>query len=159
MGLGSTIWRRARREITTTTRRTTAVSACSIEAQRDEITDLVFSPSGLNVDLIKMFLDPWHQRNPDGSFDHTKSTRNMLEFVEAGFATSEKKLQVITTLYGPPAWATKQKFVGGRDFDPKMSDKLANYMIDWALFLRDRYPLESRSRVPTTPSFKPTERD
>ena len=108
------------------------------EAQRKEITDLVFSPSGLNVDLIKMFLDPWHQRDADGPFDHTKSTRHMLEFVEAGFATSEKKLQVITTLYGPPAWATKQKFVGGRDFDPKMSGKLANYLIDWALFLRDR---------------------
>ncbi|HBE68926.1 MAG TPA: hypothetical protein DDW52_12330 [Planctomycetaceae bacterium] len=108
------------------------------ETQRKEIADLVFSPDGLNVDLIKMFLDPWHQAEPEGPFDHAKSTRNMLDFVDRGFSTSEKKLQVLTTLYGPPAWATKQKFIGGRDLDPRMSDKLASYLIDWALFLRDR---------------------
>ena len=119
MGLGSTMSRRAKHEIMTVPHRTTVVSACSTRQQREEITDLVFSPSGLNVDLIKMFLDPWHQKDPEGPFDHTKSTRNMLEFVEAGFATSKKELQVITTLYGPPAWATKQKFIGGRDFDPE----------------------------------------
>jgi O-glycosyl hydrolase len=41
-------------------------------------------------------------------------------------------------LYGPPAWATKQKFLRGRDLDPARKRDLARYMIDWVQFLRDK---------------------
>jgi hypothetical protein len=111
------------------------------ESQKDEIVDLVFGPEGLDVDLVKMFLDPWHQREVEGPFDHETTTRNMLRFVESGVgrkAEQGEKLEVITTLYGPPDWATRQGFIGGRDIDWTKGEGLADYMIDWARFLRER---------------------
>jgi hypothetical protein len=45
-------------------------------------------------------------------------------------------LEIITTLYGPPPWATEQQFLRGRDFNPDMKDALATYMVDWVRFLR-----------------------
>ncbi len=109
--------------------------------QQEEIVRLVFGPDGLDVDLVKLFLDPWHQREPGGAFDHERTTRHMLRFVEAGVrlaAARGKTLEAITTLYGPPAWATRQGFVGGRDLDPARRGMLADYLIDWARFLRGR---------------------
>ncbi len=47
-------------------------------------------------------------------------------------------LEVITTLYGPPAWATKQRFVWGRNFDPAQAENLGYYLIDWIQFLRQK---------------------
>jgi len=57
-----------------------------------------------------------------------------------GLAKTQERgdeLTIITTLYGPPPWATKQKFLRGRDFDPEMKEPLASYMIDWVKFLRE----------------------
>ncbi len=109
------------------------------EKQKTEIIEAVFGEEGLKVGLVKMFLDPWHQSSPDAEFDHKTTTANMREFVKLGYAKTKERdadLQIITTLYGPPAWATKQKFLRGRDLDPEMKDELARYMVDWAHFLK-----------------------
>jgi hypothetical protein len=111
------------------------------DAQKAEIIELVFSEEGLGIDLVKMFLDPWHQAEPGGAFNHEHTTANMLEFVEGGVALARlqgRELEVITTLYGPPPWATRQKHIGGRDLDVAMMTPLADYIIDWARFLKAR---------------------
>lgn len=108
------------------------------EDEKDEIIELVFGNDGLKPGLVKMFLDPWHQPAPDAPFDHATSTANMREFVKKGLALSiqnERNFQIITTLYGPPAWATLQKIIRGRDLDPTMKYALATYMIDWTRYL------------------------
>ena len=108
--------------------------------QKAEIIELIFGESGLKVGLVKMFYDPWHQETPDGLFDHETSTANMREFVRMGLSKTRERgddFTIITTLYGPPSWATKQKFLRGRDFDPEMKEPLANYMIDWVKYLRE----------------------
>lgn len=117
------------------------------ETQKREIIDMIFGEDGLKVGLVKMFYDPWHQAEPDGPFDHNKTTENMRYFVREGLKITHARgadLQIITTLYGPPPWATKQKFLRGRDFDPEMKDELCNYLIDWAKFLRNEegFPLK-----------------
>jgi O-glycosyl hydrolase len=109
--------------------------------QKQEILELVFGENGLDIDIIKMFLDPMHQPAPGEPFDHETTTENMLYFVEEGLKIVRKRqkdVSVITTLYGPPAWATLQKFLGGRDLDTTQIYNLANYMIDWAMFLKER---------------------
>jgi len=110
------------------------------EQERQEIIDLVFGENGLKVGLVKMFYDPWHQNDPNGPFDHKKSTTYMRMFVREGLKKTRERggdLQIITTLYGPPAWATQQKFLRGRDLDPEMKDGLCDYMIDWIRFLHE----------------------
>ncbi len=110
------------------------------EQERQEIIDLVFGEEGLKVGLVKMFYDPWHQKDPNGPFDHKKSTNYMRMFVREGLKKTRERgddLQIITTLYGPPGWATQQKFLRGRDLDSEMKDNLCNYMIDWIRFLRE----------------------
>lgn len=111
------------------------------EGSKQEILELVFGDEGLQVDLVKMFLDPWHQSEPGGPFNHEWTTRNMLEFVEGGNRIAKaagRELPVITTLYGPPLWATQQGFIGARDLDESRFPALADYMIHWARFLRER---------------------
>ena len=93
------------------------------ENQKKEIIDLVFGENGLKVSIVKMFLDPWHQSQVNGPFDHEKTTRHMREFVKAGVEKTKARdasLKIITTLYGPPPFMTKQKFIRGRDIDPDM---------------------------------------
>lgn len=116
------------------------------QEQRYEILDLVFGEDGLQVQIVKMFLDPYHQKSPGARFDHEKTTRNMCYFVENGMKISRERnedLEIITTLYGPPAWATQQKFIGGRDLDKTQSGNLCNYLIDWVMYLkRHNYPVK-----------------
>ncbi|NJN28180.1 MAG: hypothetical protein HC819_20520 [Cyclobacteriaceae bacterium] len=110
------------------------------EQEKQEIIELIFGEDGLKVGLVKMFHDPWHQATPDAPFDHATSTEHMRYFVREGLKKTRaggRDLQIITTLYGPPAWATKQKFLRGRDFDPEMKGSLATYMIDWVGYLRE----------------------
>ena len=52
--------------------------------EKNEVIKAVFDREGLGIEIMKMFLDPWHQPTPDGPFDHEWSTRNMLAFVEGG---------------------------------------------------------------------------
>jgi O-glycosyl hydrolase len=110
------------------------------ETQRQEIVDLVFGNEGLKPGVVKMFYDPWHQKEPGGKFDHETSTKWMRYFVREGLKKTRARgddFKIITTLYGPPPWATKQKFLRGRDLDPKRKRDLANYMINWVKWLRE----------------------
>jgi hypothetical protein len=116
------------------------------EKQKDEIIDLVVGQSGLQVQIVKMFLDPYHQEMPGGPFDHEHTTKQMREFVSRGLKATKARgdeLEIITTLYGPPAWATQQKFIGGRDLDSSKANDLSNYMIEWIKYLqRENYPVK-----------------
>ena len=118
------------------------------EQQRREIIELIFGPDGLKPGLLKMFLDPYHEEtndnndpnriNPKG-FDHTTTTGWLRYFAREGLARTRSRggnLSIITTLYGPPAWCTRQKFVRGRDLDPAMKYEVAEYIIAWARYLR-----------------------
>jgi hypothetical protein len=46
-------------------------------------------------------------------------------------------LNIITTLYGPPAYMTLQKKIRGRDLDPAHKEDLAAYLVSWVRFLRE----------------------
>jgi hypothetical protein len=114
------------------------------EEKRQQIMDMVFGDEGLKPGLVKMFLDPLHQREPGGEFDHESTTRWMRYFAREGLRRTRSRgddLTIITTLYGPPAWATKQKFMRGRNLDPARKNDLARYMVDWVRYLREREKL------------------
>jgi hypothetical protein len=107
--------------------------------KKQEIIDLIFGEEGLKVGIVKMFLDPWHQVSPGSKFDHASTTSNMREFVRMGLKETRENgrdLEIFTTLYGPPSWATLQKVLRGRDLDPEMNEKLASYMVDWVRYLK-----------------------
>ncbi len=109
------------------------------EEQKQEIVDMVFGNDGLKVGLVKLFLDPLHQQESGGAFDHTTTTSNMLYFAKEGLRKTKARgddLSMITTLYGPPAYMTKQKIPRGRDLDPAHREDLANYLIDWLKYLK-----------------------
>ncbi len=122
------------------------------ETQRQEIIDLIFGEDGLKPALIKMFLDPFHQEVPGSdydtdpevidpdAYDHETTTHWMRDFVREGLKTTRARgadLDILTTLYGPPAWTTRQKFLRGRDLDPDYKYEVAKYLIAWAQYLRD----------------------
>ncbi|MBN1481635.1 hypothetical protein EH223_04665 [candidate division KSB1 bacterium] len=117
------------------------------EGERQEIIELIFGKDGLKPGILKMFYDPWHQKEPGGPFDHESSTQWMRYFVREGLKKSgdrAQNMQIITTLYGPPPWATKQKFLRGRDLNPEQKYNLANYIIDWVEFLKtkEQFPVK-----------------
>jgi O-glycosyl hydrolase len=109
------------------------------EEKRSEIINLIFGEKGLKPSIIKMFFDPFQQKEPGLKFDHESTTKWMRYFALNGVKATEARggdeIQIITTLYGPPAWATKQKFLRGRDLDPAQYQNLALYIIDWAKYL------------------------
>lgn len=111
------------------------------ENEKSEIVDLVFGQDGLKPGIVKMFLDAHHQKEPGGPFDHETSTSYMREFVKRGLKVTRNRgadLEIITTLYGPPGFMTKQKANRGRDLDPAFKEDLAVYMIDWVKFLKEK---------------------
>jgi hypothetical protein len=111
------------------------------EADRQKIIELVFGEDGLRVGLLKMFYDPFHQSEPGGKYDHESTTRWLRYFARAGLQKTReggRDLAVITTLYGPPAYMTRQKVMRGRDLDPQHKDDLVRYLVDWAKFLREK---------------------
>jgi O-glycosyl hydrolase len=121
--------------------------------KREKILDMVFGADGLRPSLIKMFLDPFHEgyteagndnQDPNvinmARFDHQTTTAWMRFFAKQGLARTRKRgdgLTIITTMYGPMPWGTKQKFVRGRDLDPAMKYEVAEYMISWVKYLRE----------------------
>lgn len=110
------------------------------ENEKQEIVKMVFGEGGLKVGLVKMFLGSLHQSEAGGPFDHSTTTENMRYFVREGLKLTRKTgrdLEIITTLYGPPGYTTKQKVHRGRDLDPAYRDAVANYMVDWVRFLRE----------------------
>ncbi|MEL6194508.1 MAG: hypothetical protein AAFR66_20780, partial [Bacteroidota bacterium] len=114
--------------------------------QKQEIIEAVFGEEGLQVEIVKMFLDPFHQAEAGGAFDHEWTTQYMREFVKGGIQATQdrgEELSIITTLYGPPAWATKQGFTGGRDLAPTQEENLCRYMADWVSYLKkEGYPVD-----------------
>jgi hypothetical protein len=122
------------------------------ERDRQAILDMIFGPDGLQPGVIKLFLDPFHQAEPGegynwdptvidlGAYDHERTTRWMRYFVAEGLRRTRARsddLQVVVTLYGPPPWMTRQRFVRGRDLDPALKHECAKYMIAWAKYLRE----------------------
>jgi hypothetical protein len=117
------------------------------ESDKIEITELVFGNDGLKPSLVKMFLDPLHQEEPAGKYDHKATTSNMMHFVQQGLKSTRargEELSIITTLYGPPPFMTLQKVHRGRDLDPSKSGDLINYIVDWANYLvkEQKLPLQ-----------------
>ena len=110
------------------------------ETSRQEILDMIFGPEGLKPRIVKMFLDPFHKASPESGYDHLTATKWMRYFIKQGLSKSRARggdLKIITTLYGPPGWMTKQKFVRGRDLDPDYKYQCAEYIISWVQYLRD----------------------
>ena len=90
------------------------------DKEKREIIEMVFGEDGLKVGLIKMFLGSLHQTEAGGPFDHKYTTENMRFFVREGLKTTRSRggdFKIITTLYGPPGYTTKQKVHRGRDLD------------------------------------------
>lgn len=126
------------------------------EKQRQEILDLIFGPDGLRPSVAKMFLDPFHEPVNDNAdpwlideqkFDHRTTTRWMRYFIQEGLKRARaqgRDLEIITTLYGPPAWTTRQKIVRGRDMDPAMKEEVAEYLVAWVKYLREKESLPVR---------------
>jgi len=111
------------------------------EKSKKQIIDLIFGEEGLQPDLVKMFLDPLHQKNEGDAYDHETTTSSMRYFVKNGLEISRKRnqdLSIITTLYCPPGYMTLQREMRGRDMDPMYHDHLTNYMVDWVKFLKDK---------------------
>lgn len=110
------------------------------EKAKKEIIDLVFAKDGLRPAMVKMFQDPLHQQQEGGPYDHASSTSSMRYFVKEGLKVTKsyngEQPVVITTLYGPPAYITRQNVLRGRDLDPDKKEDLANYMISYADFLK-----------------------
>lgn len=109
------------------------------EKQRQEILDMIFGAEGLQPSILKMFMDPLHQPLPGGDYDHATSTEWMRYFAREGIKRTmvrNEKLQVITTMYGPMSWATKQKSLNGRDLDISMFPYVADYMVHWIQWLK-----------------------
>ena len=110
------------------------------QEQRSEIINLVFGLDGLKPNVIKMFLDPFHQDGSGGLFDHKTFTGWMRYFVREGYQISKnanRSMEIITTLYGPPPFITKQKILRGRDLDHERINDLSQYFISWVKYLRE----------------------
>jgi O-glycosyl hydrolase len=120
------------------------------DRERAEILDLIFGADGLKPGLLKMFLDPFHEPRNDNNdpdvidaskFDHETTTKWMRYLAREGLKRTRARggdLQIVTTLYGPPAWATKQGFIRGRDLNPEFKRDVAEYLIAWAKYLRTK---------------------
>lgn len=127
------------------------------EEKRQEIIELIFGDDGLKPSITKLFLDPFHeglskQQNDnadpyvlnESAFDHRSTTKWMLYFNREGLKKTRARngtLQMITTLYGPAPWMTRQKFVLGPNLDPAEKYEVAEYMVGWVKYLVDHEKL------------------
>lgn len=119
------------------------------EEERQKILDMIFGEDGLKPSIIKMFLDPFHQEATKtnktdkysidlSNYDHITTTKWMRYFAKEGLKRTKARgddLKIIITLYGPPGWMTKQRFIRGRDLDPNYKIECAKYMVSWAKYL------------------------
>ncbi|WP_319501292.1 hypothetical protein [uncultured Draconibacterium sp.] len=130
------------------------------EETRTKILDLIFNEDGWKPALTKLFLDPFHEGmnkaendNNDplklnmNEFEHETTTQWMRYFNREGQKRIQAwggKLTGITTLYGPTPWQTEQKYLLGRNIDQNEKYEVAEYMVSWAKFLRDKENLDIR---------------
>jgi O-glycosyl hydrolase len=129
------------------------------ETQRQEIIALIFGDDGLKPGVVKIFLDSFHQAEPGAgyqindpridlaAYDHETTTHWMRYFVREGLKATRARsgdgrryrdLDILVTLYGPPAWMTLQRIVRGRDIDPALKTEVAKYLVSWAKFLQEK---------------------
>jgi len=117
------------------------------EASRQQIMDLLYGSlgasdpdKGLRVSLHKIFLDPFHQLTANGPFVGPSTSSRMSRYflVEAAkrLRTRNRSMDLVTTYYGVPAWATTARIFLWRDVDPARFEPLAEYMADWISYLR-----------------------
>lgn len=74
------------------------------EKKKREIIEFVFGDDGLQPALIKMFLDPLHQHEVGGAYNHETATKNMRYSVIRGLElirNREEEIGIISTLYAP----------------------------------------------------------
>ncbi len=127
------------------------------EEDRQAVLDAIFGEDGLQPTLVKMFFGPFMQAQPLGEttdakpngqqllvdldhYDHTTTTPWMRYFVQEGLRRTRERgedLKIVTTMYAPPAFMTKQGFLRGRDLDPQYLWECAKYMAAWVKYLRD----------------------
>jgi O-glycosyl hydrolase len=110
-------------------------------SDRLKIIELVFGEDGLKVGLLKMFCDPWHQTAAGRPYDHQTTTKYLRYFAAEGLKQTRaagRDLTILTTLYGPPGYMTKQKVLRGRDLDPARKNDLVEYLVGWVRFLREK---------------------
>lgn len=121
------------------------------DADIEHILDLLFGPDGLGVGVLKMFLDPHHADEPAPGAPlrcrHDRTTGSMLRFAQGALKrvrAAGGELSILTTLYGPPGWMTRQRAFRGRDLDPARAEALVAYLVDWARHLRIQQELPLR---------------
>jgi hypothetical protein len=117
------------------------------EAKRQEIMDLLYGPldpkqpdHGLRLGLHKIFLDPHHQSAPDAPFVGanriTEMSRYFMWEAAKRLKARGQRMEVLTTYYGAPAWATSTGKFHWRDINPERMRDLADYMSKWVVYLR-----------------------
>lgn len=117
------------------------------ESRRQEVMDLLYGPLtgdladlGMGLALHKIFLDPHHQAAPDGAFvgpsKSTEMSRYFLLEAAKRLKARGRTLDVLTTYYGVPAWATTTGKFHWRDVAPERYEPLAAYMAKWIVYLR-----------------------
>ena len=109
----------------------------------------LFGNEGLRPGIIKIFLDPFHQKihesrpNDDllidlEEYDHITGTESIRHFCRHALSTVKDwggNLKIITTILGPPPYMTRQKELSGRDLDPVHRADYARYMVSWVKYL------------------------
>ncbi len=111
------------------------------DKQKKEINELVFGKNGLRPQIIKMFLDPWHQETENGVYNHEWTTKNMRYFVREGLKTANSlndSLSIITTLYGPPPFMTVHNDVANSYLKEGYKDDAIKYMAHWVKYLKEK---------------------
>lgn len=115
------------------------------EVEKQEVIELMFGANGLRPAVLKMFLDPWHQDHKDGPYNHERTTEQMRYFVSEGLKKARvlgDSIQIITTLYGPPAYMTVHNSPSTSVLDPAYKKDMSLYMIQWLKYLKKNgYPV------------------
>jgi hypothetical protein len=123
------------------------------DEQRAEIIDLIFGENGFKPGIVRVLLDPFHEPVNDNddpylinmeAFDHETTNKWLRYFMVEGYKKTKSwggDLTFLATLYGPPAWTTRQKVMRGRDLDPEMKLEVAEYLVSWAKYLKEQLNL------------------
>ena len=114
------------------------------QQSKAEIIDLIFGDDGLRPEIVKMFLDPLHQTERNGKFDHETTTGSMRYLVKKGLEKTRSRgddLSIVTTMYSPPGFMTLQGKIRGRDLNPEYKEDMAEYLVDWVKFLKEKEKL------------------
>ena len=117
-------------------------------ASKERVLDMIFGAGGLRLGIMKIFLPPHLLLRPPkpgamnlDDYRFSECLPQNISFAQEGIRRSNEQgivLRFLITMYGPPAWANKQRAIRGKDLDPEMRDPLATYVAGCALYLRER---------------------